>query len=76
MNEAASYSDIQALTPRERLEYYARELSLVTPPKTYRERVLANVYHHLLQSAREQVAPAATRDIPSLHAFTAYPSVS
>lgn len=74
MNEAASYSDIQALTPRERLEYYARELSLVTPPKTYRERVLANVYHHLLQSAREQGTPA--RDIPSINAFTAYPFVS
>ncbi|AFL75084.1 hypothetical protein [Thiocystis violascens] len=74
MNEDASYSDIQALTPRERIEYYRRELRCVTPPKTYRERVLANVYHHLLQNAGEREVPS--RDASSINPFTAYPFMS
>lgn len=54
MNETASYSDIQQLSIKERIQYYEQELSLLARPATFRDKVLINVYRCLLQSSLKQ----------------------
>ncbi len=54
MNEAGSSADIEGMTGKERIEYYEQQLKLITPPKSYRERVLINVFHYLLCSTIER----------------------
>lgn len=51
------YPDFQALATAERIEYFKKELRLVTPPKTFRERVLVSVYQSLLAECRSQKKP-------------------
>lgn len=51
MKETAT---IQRLGIKERIEYYEDELRQLTPPTTFREQVLTNVYRYLLKSCRKQ----------------------
>ena len=53
MNEIAGFQSIRELTDPERLQFCAQEVQRLTPPRNDRERVLANVYHHLLQTDRQ-----------------------
>jgi len=47
------------LPVHERARFYQRELALVTPPKTFREELLSNVYRCLLEQCSEQRRQAA-----------------
>lgn len=54
--ETANHSDANESSVDKRIENYERELKLLSPPKTYRARLLTNVYRHLLQTCLEQEA--------------------
>lgn len=43
----------------ERIRYYERELDLITPPKTFREELLSNVYRCLIEQCSEHRQQAA-----------------
>ncbi|MBB1077941.1 hypothetical protein HUU62_26435 [Rhodoferax sp. 4810] len=51
--------DILALSVSERVRYYKRELDLVTPPKSFREQLLSNVYRCLLEQCENHQHTAA-----------------
>lgn len=70
MKDTDSFQSIQSLTPSERLDYCAQALKRLTPPRTYRDTVLVNVYRHLLQTdlQREGVSLEAMPDRETVEA--------
>ncbi len=63
MNSIASHADIQGLPIQNRIDFCEQELQRLTPPRTYRDRVLVNVYRYLLQSSLQQQMTSA----PTIH---------
>lgn len=51
--------DVFTLPLTERVHYYKRELDLVTPPKSFREQLLLNVYRCLLEQCENHQHAAA-----------------
>ncbi|MBV5307925.1 hypothetical protein [Chromatium okenii] len=60
MNHAATQIDIHQLAIQDRIDYYEQELSLLSNPATFREKVLANVYRCLLQTCLRQYGSQAS----------------
>ncbi len=54
MNQAVTDINIQSLALKERIAYYEQEINLLSHPKTFREKVLVNVYRCLLQGCLRQ----------------------
>lgn len=57
-------SDVQELEVKERIRYYEQELQNLTPPTCFREQVLQNVYHCLLENCYEQATPRGAGSRP------------
>ncbi|MBK1640326.1 hypothetical protein CKO12_00195 [Chromatium okenii] len=54
MTQTTTTFDLQQLSIQDRIDFYEQELAALDNPKTFRERVLLNVYRCLLQSSLRQ----------------------
>lgn len=60
MNQTATHTDIHQLTIQDRIDYYEQELTALSNPVTFRDKVLANVYRCLLQTCLRQYGTQAS----------------
>jgi hypothetical protein len=57
MRNLSEHEALRELSIEERIAYYEREIRRLTPPKSYREQVLASVYQSLLQICLQKMNP-------------------